>query len=121
MNSNSWELAHEYGQGCEVFVDRGSIRSQGNRVRVNIKHHLVPPGTDNRNQKPVHEILFDKEFDLKEQQTCYHSLIFTYTDGSVAEPMLCEPEWVAADKGTLAELNCVRAIVSPGKKRWWLF
>lgn len=121
MTEAEWEFFREYGGGCKVFVDKKSLSVSGDIVRVGIKHFLVPPGTDKRNQKPVREIVFDKEFDLDRAHARYHSITFTYMDGSVAAPLRTEPEWIEADKGSLAELNYVRTLVRPNKKRWWKF
>ena len=121
MTDSDWELAHEYGQGCKVYVDKSSLTANGDIVRANIRHYLVPPGTDKRNQKPVREIVFDKEFNLDRKQARYHSITFSYMDGSVADPLRTEPQWTDADKGSLAELNYVRSLVTPKKKRWWIF
>lgn len=121
MTGSNWELAHEYGQGCKAYVDSGSLASKDGIVRVKIKHYLVPPGTDHRNQKPVQEVVFDKEFDLERKQTRYHSIMFIYTDGSIADPLRADPKWTPADKGSLSELEYVRSRVAPRRKRWWLF
>jgi len=104
----NWELAHEYGQGCKVSVDINSLTLNDDIVRANVRHHLVPPGTDKRNQKPVQEIVFDKEFHLGNNRSRYHSITFIYLDGSVAEPLRAEPKWADADEGSLAELNYIR-------------
>lgn len=121
MTDQEWVLAHEYGQGCKVYMDKSSLTVRGDIVRVNIRHYLVPPGTDKRNQKPVREIVFDKEFDLDKRQARCHSITFTYMDRSVAEPLQIEPQWTDVDKGTLAELNYIRSLLGSRKKRWWHF
>lgn len=121
MTDSAWELAHEYGEGCKVYVDRQSLSINGDFVRASVRHYLVPPGVDKRNQKAVREIVFDKEFDLEKLQARYHSIVFTYMDGSIADPLRAEPQWVPAEKGSLVELNYVRALATPSKKRWWLF
>lgn len=121
MASRKWQLAHEYGEGCKVYVDLGSIIKTGSLVRADLKHYLVPPGTDKRNQKPVQEITFDKEFDLDRKRTRFYNITFTYTDGSTSPTMRCEPQWTDADKGSLAELNYVRSLVDTKKRRRWLF
>lgn len=121
MTEPDWQLANEYGQGCKAYVDANSIDLAGNIARAKIRHYLVPPGTDKRNQKAVQEIVFDKEFDLSRILTRYYSITFTYTDGEVADPLQAEPQWTAADKGSLVELNLVRALSKPKKKRWWPF
>lgn len=121
MTEENWSLAHEYGEGCKVYADRNSLTANGHIARINIKHYLVPPGTDKRNQKKIREVVFDKEFDLDKKQARYHSIIFIYMDGLASEPMKAEPQWTDADKGTLAELNYVQSLVSPKRKRWWPF
>src|SRR5690606_14682862 len=98
-----------------------SITKTGNLIRADLKHYLVPPGIDKRSQKPVQEIMFDKEFDLDRKRTRYYNITFTYTDASTSPPMRCEPQWEDADKGSLAELNYVRSLVDTKKKRWWIF
>lgn len=121
MAEPQWRLAHEYGQGCKVYVDTSSLTVTGSVARAKIKHYLVPPGTDKRNQKPVQEIVFDKEFDFDRKLSRYYSITFTYTDGVVAAPLQAEPQWSNADKGSLAELNFLQSLVTPKKKGWWPF
>lgn len=121
MNESVWELVHEYGKGCEVYVDKSSLTVSGDIVRAYIRHYLVPPGVDKRNQKPVREIGFDKEFDLEKGHARYHAMTFTYVDGSVAEPLPTQAQWEDADKGSLAELNYIRSLITPNKRRWRLF
>ena len=119
MAEPRWLLANEYGQGCKAYADANSLTVSGSIARAKIKHFLVPPGTDNRNQRPVQEVVFDKEFDFDRKLTRYHSITFIYTDGAVAEPLQTEPEWAAAEKGSLTELNFVHSLASPKKKSWW--
>ena len=122
MTQYNWVLAHEYGQGCKVYADMNSLVLNGNIARVTIKHHLVPPGTDKRNQKAVQEISFDKEFDFERKKSRYHSITFTYTDGVVADPLQAEPKWLEVDQGSLAELNFLHSAALPKKRKtWWPF
>ena len=122
MSGEQWELAHQYGQGCRVLVDRASIEVSATNVRAIVRHELVPPATDNRNQKPASRIQFTNEYDTDRGLVRMHQLVFFYDDGTVSEPLSLASEWTRAEKGSLAELNCIKKLVTPEKKKkWWPF
>lgn len=121
MTASNWVFSHEYGQGCKVYVDKNSILKNGDIVCARIKHYLVPPGTDKRNQKQISEVIFDNQFNIDLNQVCHRSITFIYIDGIVADPLATEPNWAVAEKGALTELNFIRSLVSSRRKRWWPF
>lgn len=113
MSAEHWELAHQYGQGCRVLIDRASLEISGAAVKAIVRHELVPPAIDKRNQKPASRIQFANEYDTDRGLSRAHRLIFLYDDGTVSEPLLLASEWTRAEKGSLAELNCIKKLVTP--------
>lgn len=120
MTESKWELANEF-DGGKAYVDAITLVINGDLVRARIRVVAESPAFDKRNQQPIREVVFDKEFNLEKKQARCHSVTFTYTNGVVAEPLQMIPEWVVADMGTLIELNYIRSLTEPTKKRWWLF
>jgi len=113
MNTAKWQLVHEYGSGSKVYIDENSIKIDGHRVCALVRHTLDPLGFDKISQQPVKEILFEKEFDLSNQTSYYHSIQFTHENGNVTNPMPMQGEWSPADQGTSVELEYLRKKAAP--------
>ena len=121
MSTQAWELVHEYGEGCKVYLDKQRLEVSGSTVKAFVRHYRVPPGEDKRNEKPVREIVFVNDYDTERNLTKPCALTFYYLDGTVSEMMTLVADWSPAQRGSLIELNFVKSLTKAKKRKWWPF
>ena len=94
-------------------------------MTASVRYVLNPPGTDNRNDKPVHELLMLEEYNMHSRKFRVHNILFTYTDKTVSEPFSVEPTWSTATSGNLKTLqflqNYASKLSDSNKSKWWKF
>jgi hypothetical protein len=103
----NWVVVNEFGQS-KVYVDSASIERTGGIARVRVKYVLTPNGTDKRNGKAVKEMLMSEEYDTAGARFRVRRILFTYSDGAVADPLLSDGEWRPATDGNEKTLNYLR-------------
>jgi len=122
MNSELWELVLAYGQGCKALINLATLQRSGDLIKATVRHELVPPATDKRNEKQASRIQFVNEYDIERGLVRVHQLTFFYDDETVSEPLILESPWLPAADGSLAELTCIRKFLKPVKRKsWWPF
>lgn len=103
----NWIVVNEFGQS-KVYIDSASIERNGGNALVRVKYVLAPNGTDKRNGKAVKEMLMSEEYDTAGARFRVHQILFTYSDGAVADPLVTDGEWRPATAGNEKTLNYLR-------------
>lgn len=102
-----WLIVNEFGES-KVFLDKSSVSKAGALATVNVLYDLKPSGKDQRNNKPVKQMIMREEYNLNQGKFRVHRIDFVYEDGTRSAPLMTNPEWKEASEGnakTLAALH----------------